>query len=1030
MLHYRPIACLLSALLLMAHSGHAAPTAFGFPPPPPMSLAGQQGEWSVYSRNVNKPICASKPSEGSGETWIGTAMGVKRLAADGKLLRVYTRSDGLPGDAVLALAVEAHEAWAIVYTSGRYGLCHLDRATAHWETLREVTYQEPTYTDWTSYPSFISVGSSDFICFVVGSTAFNPGGATLSLLDRHSRTWHDVSLKDARYHASVANWFYARTDRDGGTSVFVATDEGLAEYRVGTGGWRRQFTDRAVEGATVAADGTLWLATLLNTDHDHQPWFTQLRLVHFDPDNAATLSDDSLPLSHKAYGQDGIDYPGPRRSVVEADDAVWLVDHRGDGFFRSLDSLPNTVRRFDETTHQWSQPPLDGANIPASVLAAAVTADYRLPDNLESRLLPGWVSPAAVVPEPPTALLPPSDGKSVWTEAQGQLIKTPQNGGTATRFPLPLKKVWLTPSVSAVTPLDNTLYALAGDTLWLQKFHNGHWTEHSLPGATPGGYYSLQRLFAAAGRVWVERNGTLWPYDPSTGRFGSSLSAAHGENMIGVENGCAWFAASSTTLTRFLLTDGKTQTVSVELPADFPAAHKVSSFGYRPDAPVFPQALLLHVSAGKAWVTWLTGTNQATQTILRGYDLKDHSWTKSLTLSRYARTFSFYQWQNKLYVAYNAQAAKPVLDWQLQTHWLSSGAVYCFDTTHDRWKNVVPETTSAIDSRLIGADGQAVWLLDHRNQVWRWDVARHAWSCFSAPLQRGWNMEASADGSIRQAEAFYVPSGHGLLRFDVSRGQWSRLAFPEDVRTLRPFSIVHNNAAIWTILGDDRTGTTVARLDQKTHQWQFWDTASGLPADLPMRQVAPCGASALALTGKLTGHLYLLDSRTGQCSDLAPALKKAIFASTSDNSVQVTQMLSDAAGVWLRVSDGIEKPREFLERWDALAGFQTYEIPTVLPVAERNYFSVWPLKKETKGSGDLLWLMLPNGIDRFNTVDKTWRSLLPPPGFPTPVEADARDLSLDSNGAVWLVGTDTALCWRESGDSAEADTSRKGQGIP
>lgn len=111
----------------------------------PVVPVRQEGAWTLYSRRPNQITCFARAgSPGEEETWLGTRLGVKRLDMDGRLLRLYTRADGLPGDSILAVAV-GEEAFCICTAgdrNGSYAVCHLDRLTDRWETLPAVPVPE------------------------------------------------------------------------------------------------------------------------------------------------------------------------------------------------------------------------------------------------------------------------------------------------------------------------------------------------------------------------------------------------------------------------------------------------------------------------------------------------------------------------------------------------------------------------------------------------------------------------------------------------------------------------------------------------------------------------------------------------------------------------------------------------------------------------------------------------------------------------------------------------------------------------
>ncbi len=230
----------------------------------PVSWVRQEAGWALYSRLINFVSCAAEDAA-TGDTWLGTPIGIKRVKSDGDLRRIYTGADGLPGHALRALAVGPSEAWCVVvpdHRRGRYALCRLDRATDRWDTLREVT-PPPTnifMSHEPEYPDFLAAGPSRHLACVFGHAARRENGFAFCVLDRERGTWRDIPWEPER---RIPNARFPDFNRDcfpeprwlhvGDESVFIGTAEGLGRYDLAAGTWDWFLTDSAVAGARQTA---------------------------------------------------------------------------------------------------------------------------------------------------------------------------------------------------------------------------------------------------------------------------------------------------------------------------------------------------------------------------------------------------------------------------------------------------------------------------------------------------------------------------------------------------------------------------------------------------------------------------------------------------------------------------------------------------------------------------------------------------------------------------------------------------------
>lgn len=109
----------------------------------PFSEVERGAELAVYSRSVNQftdVVFAGKTE------WLGTNQGIKRVDHGRGELQLYTQEDGLPGNQVLSVVGEAHEAFALVWClDGSVALCHLAPGQERWKVLFKRTQARPSY---------------------------------------------------------------------------------------------------------------------------------------------------------------------------------------------------------------------------------------------------------------------------------------------------------------------------------------------------------------------------------------------------------------------------------------------------------------------------------------------------------------------------------------------------------------------------------------------------------------------------------------------------------------------------------------------------------------------------------------------------------------------------------------------------------------------------------------------------------------------------------------------------------------------
>ena len=985
--------------------------------PAPLSRVRQEGPWDLYSRAVNQITCADTiGSGGAEETWLGTQGGIKRLDVNGRLLKLYTDRDGLPGSSIVALAVEPKEAWCVVIADrvpSVYSLCRLDRTTDRWETLRQVPVPAVSCTDQTNADSFIAAGASHSVCFVLGNIARSQSGIAAFVLNRASHSWEDVAWNvNPSSHGCFPYvepyWAWAGPGKGGGC-LYVGTPEGLGRYRIADRRWDWFLTDHSILGGTGAGGGNLWLAALTKTDTNLIPATASLHLLRFDA-NQETVTADYEQAGANAgtngSGENRLTFPGTAASVVgTSDGGIWLLNHRAPGFFRSLDPPATSLTQFNIGRHDWrpadTSVPSAAQGLPLPVLRAALLAGYALPTATLQRRLPGWSSPAASLPvdaaavpgQDPAPEVPDSDD-SVWGVAdKNVLTRRTISAAAVQRFPPPIKTMLLTPMILNVALAGNTLYALTPQNLWSRRLPNGAWTPHPLLPGMAGFRPSETRLVTLGGQLWIQIGGTLRCWN-TPGKTLALPPGGYSVQPLGMTGNDFWFQENRGEILFRLHSDtGTSEMIRVNI---FEQDHNSAGF--------------IGFAGGLAWIAVQEGAVQQGDTLLYGYDVQTRSWSARLRLAGHVDNFALQTATGGVYATVvqrlDATGEGPV------------GDTYCFNLQTRQWKTVAPTVPPAPGTpryaispdhvRFASMEKNALWLVDtNALAACRWDLARHVWNYYPA-AQTGRVQGTDEEGTVVSQGSFaYVATQNGVWRFDLGTQRWISLPMPLSAGsnlTLRPCAV--DSGAVWALAYGPTRQAFAARFDKAKHTWKLWDAASGFPETGEPTAIAGDGVSALA-AAYLFGA-YHLNPKTDRWDNVSPALANALTGGKNDTDLFARNLRSDPPLIWIRTTGYWNKnhsaltpkgpPVPPLVRWNGARGlFEPIPPPadTADPQAASAFWSDAFLV-----TPQAVWLPAREGVWRLDKGTKAWRFLPAPAGFPSPVE----ELRRTPDGALWLSG--------------------------
>jgi len=977
----------------------------------PVSWVRQEGGWTLYSRFLNFVSCAAE-DPATGDTWLGTPLGIKRVTPDGTLRRIYTGADGLPGHCLRALAVGPTEAWCVVapdHRQGRFALCRMDRMTDRWETLREVTPPPANViiSPERQFPDFLAAGPSRFLACVFGHVARRENGSAFCVLDREQGTWRDIPWEPERRIPNPRNLGF---DRDrfpeprwlhlDDESVFVGTAQGLGRYDLAAGAWDWLLGDHVIAGG--AADGeTLWVAAWKNGAVRG----TFADLLRLDAVTGQTVGRFPSPLAET------LPLPQQARVVLipERGD-LWLVEQKT-AFYRGPEPAASLLIRFERATDEWQSWAADAAagDLPLSVRLAAALACAGPPPPALREQLPGWFSPPAelpVMPEdvrrPPPARLVDAAGAAVWAVADRTvLVRHSQNGGPEQRHPLPDFLLPSTPPVFSVAVLADVLYASTTDGLWRRGLPDGDWALIPLPPVEPSRRHAPERLLAAGDSLWVGTMAAIWRYDPALGEFHEKDADPFGQSamrlrLLDHDAGSVWLVDKM--YGQYLYWIGPDE----EQPQRAPIA-------------VRPGGNIAGVCGGYVWYSGESVRERPGHTEVVGCDLKSGEWTLPLYLEGRCSQVSLRAAEGSIYVGAGMHSGD------------SNGSINRYDTLNGRWENMAPTppplpgvSRSGRDTplRLVSVGADAFWLVNPRaTALVRWDRKRQAWQEHSTGTSTPSSYPEQDGSVVRHGASFFVASALGLWRFDVQGETWARLPFPAPAgRRLEVVPRAVDDRAVWALCYDAEARQAYgARFDKRERAWRLWDQSDGFPVDQGPTQLATDGSSAVVMT--YGGGFFPLDTAADRWEEHTASLSRA-WAGQGGALVYQPDLVGDPPYVWVRgeaqwdddhKDEGLPPPRDPLAmRWDASGGFVRMEPPEWSPSTDAN---IRLLGSDLLADGEAVWVMNVQGLWRWDKAAQTWHLLALPRSFPDRFVLTVGHMERSADGAVWLVGRDILLRW-------------------
>lgn len=544
------------------------------PPYAPTSLVFQNNEWMLFSRAVNYVTCYAQQGD---ELWLGTQMGVKLVNRRRKTVRHFTRLEGLPGDAVVAIAAERDAAWCLtqISKSGNFfvALCRFDKKKEQWETLREMPRSSPK----TSMPTYYTAGieldrndiliAPDYIC-VATSPVSRSADFVLYLFDKRQRRWSEVAWDpNLRADYPFLNVTLLDADRD---SMWLGTNAGLLRYRLRERKWERFLPDRLI-WAGASEDGAFWLANSVRvippTPMTDRGWL----LTRFALKTSET-KDYVRPTQSGSgsYYRPGVGLP---TGVSVADGGIWVTTWGNEG-----GSARAGFHFLNLKTEQWRtytpQNAQDMEFVPDAALCHPTFPRFTLLTVYVPHRFPDWfcaeekLPPSATLTETYSSRIEEAGGNVVWTvQDNNVLVRTERESQRVERFPLTASTA-LTPPVHALALLGDRLFALLSDGIQSLDLRSGNWRKMNLPllsGSSLNTYST--RLLADGEHLWVgdERMGLR--YDPKSDQFSVAADyAGKYLRLLGMTEGTLWLIDGSNNPFRADLKGGPVEQVEFLLP--------------------------------------------------------------------------------------------------------------------------------------------------------------------------------------------------------------------------------------------------------------------------------------------------------------------------------------------------------------------------------------------------------------------------------------------------------------------------------
>lgn len=986
----------------------------------PMALAYRDATTTLYSRAVNRFTASAQAGN---ETWLGTPVGIKRIDHRAGTVRHYTRQDGLPGDAVVALAAVGGEVWCLVplppgppppgaawLQRQSVALCRLDRRANRWETRREVAVPR-LVSGRGGYSSSqnpldaaaIAIGP-DLICFSLGG-ASSETETMLPAWDRRANRWADLPWETGLRadHPFIRIAFLQAH----GDDLWLGTSIGLLRYRRrGEGRWQRYLPERSIYAGARSGEG-FWLAERGRKAEAFGAEEMTWRLTHFT-ESAPTLRE--YPLS--APEQRRPDFSAVA-VAVDRDGAVWMAgSSSGGAAFHRLDPPTKTWKQISAApagypAAPWARPPVPPAGsleeVPDAALIAVASrplssSSYRaarLPVEALARRFPSWFCPEDDLPvlRPRSAASPPrveETNGGVWS-IEGPAL-TYSRSERKEMFPLPPVPV-MTP-IEAVAAGEKAVFVTTQAGLHVLDSGTGQWK--SLPRFEGmRGYGNNLRLVVQDPFLWLGSERGLLRYNPASGLFSQialSGSRTPGSALLGAGDGGALWQSDGLTARR--VTRAGADTAIQEVTPAVPETLKASagSAGLRALA-VTPRA--------RGDILWYAGpAADGRGSIVVGYDTRAETWTAA----------------TQLHDNYSG-ASTTILAAGESVYAASAGSsldIHRYDPRTGRWTRASLPPLSAPGGanalRLVAVRGEGLWLLDtSRMTLWHWEPTAPVWSAHPCPagaISIGLPNDAFA---ARRGDLLFLGTQQGLWRFDLARAEWKPLPIPKQGDSLRVTHLQADARAVWGAGSDG--GVFAARFDRTARRWAVFGVEQGLPATGYLRSLVIHGGTAWLSTGTA---LVRYDAATGRWQDAGSAL-----AGTAPLQFGDIQAEPDALWVALqgyasradgRTVETSARPPLLARRGAASGTWETFRPETAAA------WSASALRVEP----DAVWL-IADGIYRFDKTARTWQRL----AIPLPASGSVNRIERRDDG-LWFVGSDSALRWQTPprGETASAPKAR------
>lgn len=985
--------------------------------PASLSLSRQEGNWSLYSYSVNKITCADTAGPGgSEETWLGTQGGIKRLNARGRLIKFYTIADGLPGGEVIALAVEPKEAWSIVVSDqapSAYCLCRLDRVTDRWMLLRQVPLPEVSCTDQSGAASFIAVRATHSVCFVLGNVARSQSGLAALVFDRVTHRWRDVSWEngqrtgDSCFPYLEPTWAGAASE-ESGDCLYLGTAQGLGRYRIDSGHWDWFLSGYFIVGGTEAGRGVLWLTALPKDGTPYVPPTANLHLLRFDEEKGSAEADyQQGGVGPDVPGQSALTFPGSASGIVAvSEDGIWIVSRRGGGFFHARDNLAAALTRFDLKNRLWQSVDTTSSSVasglPLPVLRAALLADYGLPTPILKRRLPGWVSPAAVLPADDVPAFGQESRKlsdldgAVWSVKDKTILTRRASGGSAVQnFLPPAQTMLLNPQTYLTTIADSTLSVLTLKHLWRKHLPDGAWASTPLPpGVIPSDTASF---FEWQKKLWLITD-HVWRWNPATEHW-VSAGTSPGE-FLGVNGSDLWFDQfPGGLLWRMPFTGAASELVRVNI---FEKDNNSRGF--------------FGLSGGYAWLTVQEGSARIGDTLLYGYDVTARTWLAPLRMAGQVYKLSMKAAEGGVYATV-VQRIDASGDG-------SVGDTYLFDSKTQQWETISPtvpplpggQHSGSIPDhvRFISADDRSLWLLDTETLAgWRWDRTRRIWNSFPATAPAERRIEANDNDGVvsRWEDQFFAATQNGVRRFDLDTQRWTVLPMPipaASLLTLRLSAV--DNRAVWALAYSPAGQVFATRFDKTKQTWKLWGAANGFPESGQPDGIVEDGISAFATTYPFGA--YRLNPKTDHWDDVSSALAPVFPQGPGGMDLSRHTLAGDPPGIWISgyrtsqrklLANRLSSPSPLIY-WNGLrARFEAVPSPKFLTDGPNTVRWSDCVLVDRRA----VWVIGYGSLWRLDKATRSWVSFALPAEFP----AYAESIRRTPDGAIWLTGHDSVIRW-------------------